>query len=621
MRVMRTRAGWALMAVTLACGTEAGPAREAERPDAALDASAARDATAVDARVPQPDVPGANDELAVSVEAVDVDLCKGECTHMTARVRNAGGTMSYAWQGGLPARAAQYVCPEETTRYQVDVRSERSGEFAQSRDASDSLTISVRDCTPAETSRVTCELKHRADRLDYGDMLTFPKPWVALNTWDGASAIEPAPEDGAYLIGSFGHSLDLGAGEIQAGAAMSGFLHRMDARCQPLWTLPLRATVPGEVAMPSALATDAAGNAWVAFSGGPSFVFNLFDPYPTTYTTEFVLVQVSPAGEVLQRRRLPVGLGGSITDLAVDDSGQVYISGLANSFSDLGLGPIGLSPTSYRTFLAALDAQGRTRSQKLATGALFIEALPDGVLLMKAGLKEYDSLLGAFGVHTPNGENALAALTRDLTDVWQHEVGGRTSSIQAAARSARGGVVSLMQEERREDDAAGSTLVRSLNVVRFDAAGVAQPPTTLFTGESWTAHTDGGTPSIYDLTAGKNYVGVVQMSEQASGGIAFVGSYSSPLTLGGTKLTLPSPVIDPSVITVSAGLFAASCDAEDRFTWVRPILWGELTSVHGMAATKGGDLYVAGQARVPGQADRAGREREWDLIVSKLAAN
>ncbi|MDB4990466.1 MAG: hypothetical protein JWN04_5644 [Myxococcaceae bacterium] len=564
--------------------------------------------------------------FSVSIEASDVELCSGECTDLKVLDRNRLGVVSYAWEGGLSPSATQHVCPTSTSSYRVAATStSAAGEFASEQTASDSLTISVRDCSlPKQDEAVLCELRHRFDLPTGSDLASVTKPWASLFDWNGSSAIEATPDGGAYLIGSFSQALDLGAENLQAIAPVSGFLHKMDANCAPVRTQLLRATFPGDLALPTALTVDAQGNVYVALMGGPLLHFNPLVATPVHWATELVIEKFSPLGESLYRVRIPTSLGGVVFSIEVDAVGQLYLSGYAPSVTDLGSGlPIGLSPTGYHSFALVLDAQGGFRAQRIDTGATHIEVAGERVFSLVDNASSLDLLKGLFGPLVDELKPALSGLNRtDLAPLWSVPLPWQQEGSPMAAEGlASGGVAVIFAKS--VDSAPGDswTSDRSLVLKRFDADGVLKSGIVL---AQQSAHGVSQADDAGTTANGPNLSALQfrNMREDRHGALLLSGLFWSDVELAGTLLKPPAALDaagNPSFGSTQ-GMAVVKVGDGDTIRWVRQQTWGDDTFLRGLSPSPSGDVFVAGEARVPA-APSDSTEQEWDLVVRKLRAD
>ncbi|MBD3222028.1 hypothetical protein GF314_12385 [bacterium] len=114
-----------------------------------------------------------------------------------------------------------------------------------------------------------------------------------------------------------------------------------------------------------------------------------------TTDDRFLLIEYSPAGDLLRQATIDTGEGPSmLLDIAVDDLGGVYLAGLV---ADPDLGPVGLT-------IVKVDTDGQVAWQHGETGdvgsvfpRLEIAVAPDGTIVAAGN---YETSCGVFGLRT-----------------------------------------------------------------------------------------------------------------------------------------------------------------------------------------------------------------------------
>lgn len=580
-----------LLCLTAACGGKR---------DASPDAQTTRTDDAGQEPVVRADA--GQDELLVDIAASETTLCKGDCSDLTVRTDNARGDLTFAWlEGASGSAATQTVCPEQTTAYRVraDEADSPGLEFStEGRSAEDRLTISVKDCSMPADDAVLCEKRFRYDAIDIKGPLGARKPWL-FTSLGPSPLIGSDPQGNLLLGGTFGGRIDLGAGELRASSAANGVVVKMDGQCNVVWSRALVPPVTSDALMTYGLGVDAQGNALVVSVAGPSFELTFLSPTTLSFGSQLLIHKLSPAGEILYEKRFAVGPGVLISDISVTPNGAIYLSGMANSLSDLGDGPLGVSPVAFFSFLLGLDPEGnRTVAQSLL-GAYRIAAGADRLLVQRGlfdKLDVIDTLTGAaFGNVKPISLSALSYPNH--TEVWNVP---QEASSDALGALSNGGFVKV------QSSLSGTIDDQTQENVDFTKATLGYLDSTgADAGSLPLVDMELRTPAL-DVDSGllmgnPNLTTFHRFDVGLDDALAIGGSFGPRLTILGTTLEAVS----------QRDVFIAKIDAGRTPLWARSLSWGETSDVNGLTLTPNGDVFVAGVSSVSVGG-------EFDVVFAKL---
>jgi hypothetical protein len=95
-----------------------------------------------------------------------------------------------------------------------------------------------------------------------------------------------------------------------------------------------------------------------------------------------------------------------------------------NALTNFGGGSLGLFPTSFHSFLLALDREGKHRRTKTNAGMLQIVEAGEAFVYMNTSLRQFDFLGALLGLpqHTSEEPRFLAMRKSDFGDLWQTPV-------------------------------------------------------------------------------------------------------------------------------------------------------------------------------------------------------
>jgi hypothetical protein len=608
----KPRGVWILSAICL--GACSGEPKRAPQPGQNQDGGLPNEDDEGDGDGDDDSVPEAR-EWSVSLNADKVELCPGECTTLRALVPPSDQELKYTWNAGLAGTTEVQVCPGATTKYELTLSEVPipGAELSSERTSTDQLTISVKSCDPE--SPVLCEARHRYDYPKDENVLVNKKPWIASVGYH--STLQNTKDDGAVIIATFGHRVDLGAGELVATSGANGLVHKYDKDCKSVWSRALAPSLKTDVLLPMSLAVDKDDNAYVTSLGGPLLDLNPFAPTSTTFATEIVFQKFAADGKELYRTAYPV-TGGFVYDSAVDDKGQLVVSGMAHNWTDFGGGPLGGalggSLTGFSTFLLKLDAQGKF--VKNTNDAMYqVAQAGDRIVFMDGGYRGVD-FLWTFVGPPPNVELKLAALsTTDLQPVWSRPFDPNDEWMQVMLGYDDGRSFGVTQISDFSED--GNTSTTTWKVRPIAADGTRGKDVEFLKDEFTYTYDDAGVPEISFFGSAN----VQQGARNAAGEIAYAGFYTGEWDVEQLQTKLP---YDAEAYTRMEGTttysypapFAMKLDAQYKLLWLRAPEWGTRASIVGISVDSKGDAWLHGQGEVADSGDGVTVER--DMVITKM---
>ncbi len=556
---------------------------------------------------------GGPDDLAwaVTLGADKVELCAGECTTLRAVLPETDLKLTYAWSSGLTGGSEVQVCPAETTSYELSITEvvQEGVELTVPRTASDRLTVSVKSCDPE--SPVLCEARYRYEFTNDGNVLQSAKPWISSQSRH--STLRRLPDGGVVFAATFGQRIDLGAGAVTAGSGANGLIHKYDENCKPVWTRVMAPSLKTDVLIPLTLAVDSAGNSYAASMGGPLISFDPLAKLSTTFATELVVYKFSNEGKELYRKSLVLGAGlaagGTLLDSAVDDQGQLYLSGIAHAWTDFGGGPLDLSPTAFRTFLLKLDVQGNYGAH--TTSAIYqLASGKDRVSFLDQGGQGFDLLEIFLGQNRQYTRNVTALATSTLSLLWAVQVPDEEYWYQALLGYPDGRLLGFVTRGGVESDDVQRTETFQWGVRPWAADGTPEPM-LMFLEDTVTTPVDAdagvalwlASPYLSHSTLGAN------------GEVALGGAYYRPWTIGPLATTLPYDELESDTARYGE-VFVLKLDAQFELLWARAPEWGKRPALAGLDMAANGDVWLQGQGQVVGVGGELSDER--DMVITKL---
>ncbi len=343
----------------------------------------------------------------------------------------------------------------------------------------------------------------------------------------------------------------------------------------------------------TAVAVDAAGNVIVVghFRGSADFGGG---PLKVAGTVDVVVAKYDKSGAHQWSKRFGGSDDDQASDVAVDATGNVYVTG---SFS----GSIELGGETYQDrwggFLLALDKSGNyVWSRHIAGGKGESVALsPDGDVVV-GGIFWEKLALGGEEVKGAGRTNAFVArLDKSGTNKWLKTFGGSGGALtlgHAVGVHADGSAYLLATLDKTVDYGGGpltSSGVSDVAVVKLDASG----------GHVWSKRFGGkATEYAHDLAV------------DTSGGVVFVGAFSQPVDFGGGELTSNG----------SGDAFVAKLDARGDHVWSKHFGGKQDDSADGVALDEEGNVAVTGYFSL--KADFGGHPQEAlgnrDAFIARL---
>ena len=171
--------------------------------------------------------------------------------------------------------------------------------------------------------------------------------------WDRVTDIAVDASGNIFVIGYFQNTLDVCGSQLVSAGGYDGFLAKYSSKGELVWSFAIGGTDGFDYAR--AVAVDASGNVLVTgqfgdtvdFGGGGIVSNGLGDIYVVKYDND---------GVHQWSKGLGAGAGDAGSDVAVDASGNVYVTGEFYQTVDFGGGP--LVADARDAFLVKYDASG-----------------------------------------------------------------------------------------------------------------------------------------------------------------------------------------------------------------------------------------------------------------------
>jgi hypothetical protein len=169
-----------------------------------------------------------------------------------------------------------------------------------------------------------------------------------------------------YTAGSFSGTMAFGSSNLVSSGSTDIFLAKYTATGQPVWVRRMGGNLPDG---PASLKVDPSGDLWLAGyyqSAQISFDTNQLNN-PNNNTLDAFIAKYDADGTALWAKRLGGVLSDQALAVAVDNTGQAYVTG---SYYSWGLfGGIGLTNLNHTNFFVAkFDAAGNALWARTATG-------------------------------------------------------------------------------------------------------------------------------------------------------------------------------------------------------------------------------------------------------------
>ena len=318
------------------------------------------------------------------------------------------------------------------------------------------------------------------------------------------------------------------------------------------------------------IAVDSSGNAYITGSndsGGFTTTPGAFQTDSSHFSNAFV-TKLDPTGSSLVYSTYLNGSGFTFgTAIAVDASGNAYVTGRTNAGDFPTVNPIRSSATN---FYRSTDSRGHWNSQVIGTPDMGVNVMAIDPLTpntMYAGMR----LASASGVYkTTDGGNTWAALNTGLTNVFcgALAINPTTPTTLYASLSANdNGTLNSGLYKSTDGGNSWAILTNGLNGVNINALAIdPSSPNTVY--------------------AGSTSVGVYKST---NGGASWVNS-SSGLIFGGNGSIAIDPVTPQTVYLATGGGVFKSTNGGG--SWVQMNTGLTTTIVHTLNITPNSTIYA-----------------------------
>ena len=421
------------------------------------------------------------------------------------------------------------------------------------------------------------------------ELVAAPGAASALTAWGGDCAGTPA--DAACSL-TMDEPRSVTATFTQTGGVLEWY-RRFEA---PGWQLSSGAAVT-----PSGELYFAAwANGGVDYGSGPIFAGTGCTEV-NSLIIDAAVVKLSPEGDPLWVRHVSGPCAELLYGLAIETSGDVLVSGLANG--DLDTGCAVFPGAGYRGFLARYDgATGDcvwAREIPAGIGGVYLAVDPfagDAIVVGKSP-GPVDVGVGPMDGSAPE-DTYVARIAPDSGDtvsaflVPGQPSGELTGTMYAPRALADGGFVLLGAEEGAGFDLGGPPAEVAGDydgvIARFNPAG--QPV--------WARRLTG---------PGRDGFGTTTMVP--GGGFAVIGSFEDEATFAGTSLQGQSDEV-----------IVAELDADGDLVWVRSFGGGDLDQGYDVDVRDDGDLVISGLVSDGADLGQGAIPFDYGFTVARLAA-
>lgn len=351
-----------------------------------------------------------------------------------------------------------------------------------------------------------------------------------------------------------------------------------------LTVLPLSVVVPWAAAgggpgadVGNAIAVDAAGNSVVAgyFTGTATFGTNTLT---SAGQTDIFLARYNAAGQVLWARRAGGPGFDAAKGVAVDASGNIYVTGAYEGVADFGPNSLtNTTPTSYSDiFLARYDAAGnsvwaRSAGVEFAHDEATAVAVDGAGNVLVAGRSVLETFAGAPVANA--GRVLVAKFTSAGAEVWAWKAGSYSGgNLDIATGVACDGAGNVLVTGTFHSPLAafgGGTFTNRGNadifLVKLDPAGALQ----------WARQAGG---------AGEDIASSVALAADGSAYVA--GATGGAASFSGTNVT--------SLAGAFTDGFVAKYAGDGSVTWVRQFGGAGVAAARGVAVDAAGTVHLTG---------------------------
>ena len=301
----------------------------------------------------------------VAIEVSRTTVCAGECVELSARAENGHAPYRYEWSAGLGEGAGPHeACPEHTTTFSVvarDTATVTDELGVPSMEASASVEIVVDDdeeCEPDPDAGVP-ELETH-ELCSARATFVVPGEFYQSDSWQGGAKLAGDGDGNVYVVGTFVGSLELDGQTITASETGFNLVLKYDASCELVW-----AKVLGEDNGVSLRAVAVGDDGELAVAGTLNGVADFgAGPISSTLFPIGLLVKLSVEdGSVLWNDGFGTLINiTEITDIGIDDSDDIVISGHSADGASFGGDPIGGAMfDGAGSFVAKLSSDGAHR--------------------------------------------------------------------------------------------------------------------------------------------------------------------------------------------------------------------------------------------------------------------
>ncbi|GAB2848147.1 hypothetical protein [Hymenobacter ruber] len=394
-------------------------------------------------------------------------------------------------------------------------------------------------------------------------------------SYGAGRSIALAADGSRYITGEFVGPLTLGTFTLTPGAGSAHqFLAKYSAAGAVLWATQLDG---GGSAYNIHVATDAAGNAYLAGTFASAVTFSGTTLTPTGTNSDSYLAKFDPQGTMQWVRQ--GGNGTLATSIATDASGNVAVAGYSDTAAAFGGAPLAGSGMCYYKFS---PAGTMLQARRVATAQLGFPietalALDGAGNAYVAGAISNTATFGTLTLGPTNGFYFafLCKLDATGTPAWVRRVGGLYGAMaNAVAVDAAGNPV--VGSSSGYVDTPGGPQGSTLFVDQLSAQGVpvwSQSIGPLFTGTGMYA-------------TGISFIGGVAFDGR--GGCFVTGQCTGTAMVGTTRLSA----------TAGPQAFVVRYDGQGNPVWATQTVGSgtNTATAAGIAADASGRMHVVGSA-------------------------
>ena len=392
----------------------------------------------------------------------------------------------------------------------------------------------------------------------------------ATQTGTGTAIGQGVATDGAgnvFVSGSFSGTVDFGCGPMTSPGSDDGFLIKLSPTLTCVWSKPFGASLSAGGA---GVAVDAAGN--VVVTGGFENTVDLGGGILTTGGSyDVLLAKFDPNGQHLWSKRFGADATQKGFAVAVDGSGNVFLTGLQDGNADYGGGLIVGWPYG-QTFLAKFDPSGAPLWSKG-----FIPGGQSVGTALAVDASGNVALTGWFVGTIDFGVGTLTSAGQD--DIYVAKLDGNGSALW----SKRFGDISASQEalEVAFDGAGNLGVAGALAGAADFGGGWLSASSSL---DAFAAKLDSDGNHVWSKAFGG--VGDVRgLALDAAGNVFLAGVFAPTIDFGGGPLTSNGP---------DADLYFAKLDPSGSHLYSASYGTSEVEDTSALAADGAGHVFMTG---------------------------